>query len=249
MLSVSASISGKMKFVLWFSMILTALPGQTYAHHGRKYLVTSSHQIAEPGSVYGLFSSDLRSRLGQQASGIEPGILFGLTHQWEMEVHTHHAFEDGLFRTEAVGIESRLGLFGSFSEEETGEEDTQFGAAFLAEFEKGLHEHGDSFEGRLIVGGTISSLPIAANLIWHGSFGDETSSKWRYALGMRKNIVPSIDVGLEFQGNFDGSSDASLTPGAYISATKNLDIKLGASLGSNSSTSGQTVHLALVYGL
>ncbi len=46
------------------------------AHHGKKYLVTGSHEISAPGAWHLLLSSEYKPQLNGQSYGIEPGILY-----------------------------------------------------------------------------------------------------------------------------------------------------------------------------
>jgi len=221
------------------------------AHHGKKYLVTGSHELSAPGAWHLLLSSEYRPQLNEQRFGIEPGILYGVSRSWDVEFHAHHSTENGVLRLEAVAFESRFGLFGNYSDEEaTGEMEHQsnFGMTLLVEAEKGF-EHEDNVEGRLVFGGEIAATSYAMNLVWQRFLNESESHGVQYALGLKRDIVNGIGIGLELSGGFESFQGFRWTPGIYISASDKFDVKIGMSLGVRGSTDDQVVRTSLVLSL
>ena len=234
--------------LITLSLVLSSF---ALAHHGKKYLVTGSHEVSSPGAWHLLFSSEYRPQLNEQRFGIEPGILYGVSRSWDVEFHAHHSTENGVLRLEAVAIESRFGLFGNYSDEEViGEMEHQshFGMTLLVEAEKGF-EHEDNVEGRLIFGGEMAATSYAMNLTWQPSLNESESQGVRYSLGLKRSIVNGIGIGLELNGAFDGFEDFRWTPGIYISASEKLDLKIGMSLGVRGLTDDQILRTSLVVSL
>jgi hypothetical protein len=220
------------------------------AHHGRKYLVTGSHEVSSPGAWHLLFSSEYRPQLNEQRFGIEPGILYGVSRSWDVEFHAHHSSEKGVFRLEALALESRFGLFGNYSDDAIGEMEhhSNFGVTLLVEAEKGF-EHADNIEGRLIFGGEIAATSYAMNLVWQRFSNESKSQGVQYALGLKKDIVNGIGIGLELGGAFESIQDFRWTPGIYISASEKFDLKIGMSFGARGLTDDQVLRTSLVLSL
>lgn len=222
------------------------------AHHGKKYLVTGSHELSAPGSWHLLLSSEYRPQLNGQAYGIEPGILYGISRSWDVEFHTHHSTERGVLRLESIAVESRFGLFGNYSdnEETIGDmgEESHFGMTWLVELEKGF-EHDDNVEGRLMVGGELEETSYALNLIWQRSLKESGSQGIGYALGLKRNLIPGIGIGIEVNGFFERIEDFRWTPGIYISASEKLDLKIGASFGVRGLSDNQVLRTSLILSL
>jgi hypothetical protein len=228
-----------------------ALVVNLYAHHGKNYLVTGGFETPNAGSWHALFDSDFRNRFGMQSYEIEPGILYGVTDRLEVELHAHNVIVDGAFHTEAIAVESRLGLFGHSpgSDQENEERQGRIGMALLLEFEKGLSDQPDAYEARAILGAERGNYQLAGNLIWQHAFDEERSHEIRYALGVKRTLSASLGIGVELDGGFDKLSAARFTPGVFISAGEQLDLKLGASLRMGSLSDDSIIRLALVYGV
>jgi len=241
-----------MKRLLFALLILNCcLAIKVYAHHGKKYLVTGSYELPKPGSLHALFATDIGYHFGERTYGFEPGILYGIIDRVDVELHSHHAIRDGEFQTEGIALESRLGLFGDFSEREEKVSDGNgpFGMALLMEFEKGLQEHPDSYEARLIAGTELEGYTIAGNLIWQQTSDGKGTHERGYALGIKRNVIPELALGLEIDGNFERLNALEITPGVYLSTAEKFDLRLGASFEVNSPATNRIFRLALVYGL
>lgn len=222
------------------------------AHHGKKYLVTSGYEMPRPGSVHALFATDVKNGFGDRSYGLEPGFLLGITDRFDAEVHTHHGVEDGKFHTEAVAIESRVGLFGNYSEHDedlAGDGNIPFGVGLLMEFEKGFQDHPDKYEGRVIAGTEFGAYSIGANIIWQQAFDEERSHETRYAFGLKRIFSRAFGIGAELDGDFSNITSTKVIPGIYFSANEQFDLKLGASIGLSPSSDNVIVRLALVYGI
>jgi len=83
-------------------------------------------------------------------------------------------------------MESRLGVFGNYAENEetAGDigEQFPFGVTVLVELEKGF-AHEDNLEARLIAGGELSATSIAVNLSWQRTLKESGTNGAGYALG------------------------------------------------------------------
>ncbi len=233
------------------SLLQFALVVNLYAHHGKNYFVTGSFETPRAGSWHALFAADFRNRFGTQAYEIEPGVLYGITDRLDVELHAHGVSDDGAFHAEAIAVESRFSLFGqsSGSDREIKEEHTRRGMALLLEFEKGLSNQPDAYEARAIFGTERGDCQLAGNLIWQQAFDEERSHGIRYALGVKRTLSASLDIGVELDGAFDRLSAARFTPGMFVSAGEQLDLKVGASLRMGSLSDDPIIRLALVYGL
>ncbi|MBI4546525.1 MAG: hypothetical protein HY707_00990 [Ignavibacteriae bacterium] len=224
---------------------------KAYAHHGKKYLVTGSYDLPHQGSLYALFATDVQNNLGNKSYELEPGILYGLQGRWEIEFHMHHGIEDGEFHIEALALETRIGIFGEFSEHEDHyvENNSPFGVSLLVEYEKGLSDHPDNYEGRIIAGTEVGAYSIDANIIWQQAFDEERSHETRYAMGVKRTVSQAFGIGAELDGNFSSITSTKITPGIYFSANEQFDLKLGTSIGVSPSSDNTVVRLALVYGI
>ncbi len=233
------------------SLLQYVLVVNVYAHHDKNFLVTGSFEIPRAGSWHALFAADFRNRFGTQAYEIEPGVLYGINNRLDVELHAHGVSDDGAFHAEAIAVESRFSLFGqsSGSDREIEEEHGRVGVTLLLEFEKGLNDQPDAYEVRMIVGAERGDYQLAGNLIWQQALDEERSHEIRYALGIRRTLTGSLGIGVELDGGFDKLSAARFTPGVFVSAGGQLDLKLGASLRMNSLLDDPIIRLALVYGL
>jgi len=221
----------------------------SFAHHGKKYLVTGSYELPNPGSVHALLSSDYSVRFGQQSYSLEPGVLFGILRNVDVDIHTHNDVGEGVLNTEAISIESRIGIMGKFSEslEEEQENSVPFGMTFLMEYEKGLREHHDNFENRMIVGSEFGEFNVDMNLIWQHSFYSFGANEFRYAIGTKKTLFSVIGLGIEFDGDFQKLNSTKMTPGIYFSPNEKFDVRFGTSLNIKSTTENNVLRFALIY--
>ncbi|MBI1804864.1 MAG: hypothetical protein HY033_13010 [Ignavibacteriae bacterium] len=241
-----------MKRILILAVIFqSVLSTAVQAHHDKKYLVTGSYELSQPGSWHVLFATEVGNHFSKRSYGFEPGILYGINDRLDVELHSHHGIHDGEIHTEGIALESRLGLIGDFSngEEKVSNGNVPFGMALLMEFEKGLQDHPDNYEGRVIAGIELSNYTIAGNLIWEQSSDGKGTLEPGYALGIKRNVIQELALGLEIDGNFEQINASKITPGVYISAAERFDLKLGASLRIDSFPEEPIVRLALVYGL
>ena len=223
------------------------------AHHGKKYLVTSSYELPQPGSVHALWVNEFGRASDDHAFGFVPGILYGITHYWDAELHLHQSFEESVFKTDAIALESRFGLWGDYSEQGEREADedglSSFGGAILLEIERSLRDPTESFEARFIVGGETRTLSYAMNFVWQRSLRASTLSQTRYAIGLKKSLAHGVGVGLEIDGTLAGFEELRWTPGLYLAATDRVDLKIGASLPTNPTSDDYTIRMAFVWAL
>lgn len=222
------------------------------AHHGKKYLVTGSHELSVPGSLHLLLTSEYWPGLNGQSYAIEPGILYGLSRSWDVEFHSHHSTNNGALHLESFAVESRFGLFGDYSDDEEAIGDKEyrspFGVTLLVELEKGL-EHESNMESRLILGGELEATSYALNLAWQRPLQDPESQAFHYAMGLKRSILSGIGIGVEINGKLSGLEDFRWTPGIYISASEKVDLKIGASFGVRGLTDDRVLRTSLVLGL
>lgn len=234
-------------------ILILLLNSVALAHHGKKFLVVGSHELSAPRTWHALLSTEYRIQAGQERFGIEPGILYGISRSWDVQFHSHHSTELGFFRPAAIAIESRLGLFGSYSgngdDEPGSNHQSSFGMSLLIELEKGFDDHEDTIEGRFILGGELESTSYALNVIWQQSLKESASHEARYALGLKNDVVNGIGIGLEFEGPVHNLEDFRWMPGLYISASEKLDLKIGASFSVFGSSDYRVLRTALVLSL
>lgn len=234
-------------------ILILALSSVALAHHGKKFLVVGSHELSAAGTWHALLSTEYGIQAGQERFGIEPGILYGISRSWDIQFHSHHSTELGFLRSAAIAIESRLGLFGSYSgngdDAPESNHRSSFGMSLLIEVEKGFDDHEDSIEGRVILGGELESTTYALNVIWQQSLRGLESREARYALGLKNDVVKGIGIGLEFEGPVHNLKDFRWMPGFYISASEKLDLKIGASFSVFGSSNFRVLRTALVLSL
>ena len=212
------------------------VPLHTFAHHGKEYLVTATYKTPERGSLFALWSSEYVD--GGHHDGdeleIEPGLLYGLTDRWSIELHTHHAFTSDDLATESVALETRLRLFGPgeiHDDASSPGKSAPFSLGALFEFEKGHGDEHDALGGRVIIGKEMHSFSVVVNLIGEKVVGEDTDVEYLYAIGLRKSLSSAIGVGLEFDGGFQEKDGFSLTPGLYGTITRGFDFRIGPSIG------------------
>ena len=232
--------------IITLSLLLSSF---AWAHHGKKYLVTGSHELSAPGTWHVLFSSEYKPQVHGRNYGIEPGILYGISRSWDIEFHTHYSTERGPLRIEAIAVESRIGLLGNYAENEETlgdiREQSHFGITLLVELEKGFG-YENQVEGRLIAGGEFEATSYAVNLAWKKSFGETESDDIRYAMGLKRSLLHDIGIGVEVEGGFKGLRDIQWTPGIYVSPSEKLDLKIGASFGVRGLTEDQVLRTSLI---
>jgi len=210
-------------------------PLRAFAHHGRDFLVTSSFKTADRGSLFALWSSHyINSSHHDREYEFEPGLLYGITDRWSLELHTHHGLSSGDFHTESVALETALRLFGPGEvdgNEPVPEGKAPYSLAILFEFEKGVGDEHDRYEGRIIVGKDFDNVSLMANLIGEKALAEGERLQYQFALGLKKNLTPTLGLGVEFDGGIEKEEGYGLTPGIYATIMPGLDLRVGPSIG------------------
>ncbi|MFQ5798027.1 MAG: hypothetical protein ACE5H0_04940 [Bacteroidota bacterium] len=223
--------------VLVSVVVFALLPVHALAHHGKEYLITSTYKTPERGSFFFLWSSQYTSsRNYEREFEFEPGLLYGLTNRWSLEVHTHHALSTLDFEMESIALETRVRLFGPDDSHGEEFEDSHrgrdpFSVAVLLEYEKGFGEELDALEGRVIVGRQFRSISLVANVIGERNLEEGEKVHYRYTIGVKKNLSSAFGFGLELDGGLHKGNGFSLTPGLYGVITSGFDYRLGPSFG------------------
>ncbi len=222
--------------IILVSIIAFALlPLHALAHHGKEYLITSTYKTPERGSFFGVWSSSyVKSEHEEGEMVLEPGLLYGLTNRWSLELHTHHGISSDNFRTESIGLETLLRLFGPGEIQHHAnfhEKEHPLSLALLFEYEKGLGDEHDAAEGRVIVGREFRSFLVVANLIAGKILEEDEDFHYLYAIGIKKTLSSAFAVGLELDGGFQRGEGFSLTPGLYGAIAQGLDFRLGPTIG------------------
>lgn len=221
--------------LLLLIVVFTLLPQRAVAHHGKEFLITSTYKTPGSGSLFALWSSQYANSPHPEGEfEFEPGLLYGLTNRWSLEVHTHHVHSAHHFQTESAALETHIRLFGpdEFQRHDSSHgERNPFSLAVLFEYKKGFGEKHDAFESRVIVGRELQSVSFVANVIGERTLEEGEGVHYRYALGVKKSLSSTIGLGLEFDGGLHRGDGVSVTPGLYGTIAHGLDFRLGPTIG------------------
>lgn len=219
---------------------LVLIPVDSFAHHGKEFLVASTCKTPPKGSFFALLSSEyVRSGHHSGRFEFEPGVLYGMTNWWSVELHSHNGLSEGDFHVESIALETRFRFLGSgdvhvHDDKEAfhHEASSPFSLAALLEYEKGLRGLHDAFEGRFIVGRDFRPISLVANIIFQKNSDEEGRRfKFRYAVGVKNSFNETIGMGIELDGGTQHETGVRLTPGIYTTLTKDLDLRVGVSFG------------------
>jgi hypothetical protein len=231
-------------------LFLLLLPFTVFAHHGKEFLVTSTYKTPDKGKFFFLLSSDyIQASHSGEGFEFEPAGLYGITNKLSAEIHTHYGLFNKKFSFESIGFETRYRFFGS-GEIKNKSEDHQhnnsfpFSLAGLIEFEKGIGEHHNTLEGRLIFGKDIHNFSLVLNIIGSKIFGENGKFNTQYAIGMKYDFTSNFSMGVEFEGD---TFRPQITPGIYSSLFSNLDFRVGASFPTDSHSGEFLVRGVLIY--
>ncbi len=241
--------------VLSFTILTTFVVAQTsFAHHGKDYFISKSYHVPLQGEWVGLFSADylrMGSHLDQtvRALEFEPGILYGITNRWSIELHSHIDKEiGGEWVYESTGLEQRFQITQA-SEEESA---IPIDIAGALEFEKGNGTHGvNNIQGGLIFSrDDITHLyNLTVNVLLRKELRSGSDLEFRYAVGAKKDFSFNVGAGIELNGALTKSGEIAqqITPGIYFNTDFGMRIKLGASVGLGDSHGDYAVRTSIVY--
>jgi hypothetical protein len=87
-------------------------------------------------------------------------------------------------------------------------------------------------EGKLILDKEKDGLGVVLNGIYDQELKSGSESEFGYAAGLFKSVTKSVNVGVEFQGNFSENEQSHyVIPGIYLRLGKKARLNLGTSFG------------------
>ena len=240
---------------LIISLILLQAPFSTpsLAHHGKDYFISKSYHTPNEGTWAALFSADylrLNSHREDELRGfgIEPGILYGLSNRWSLEIHSHIEKMAGEnWHYESTGIEQRFQIT-----RWDGSEDRQLpiGVAAALEFEKSsAHEGADVLQAGMILSNDGVAHNITANVLLRKELRRSASTEFRYALGAKTEISEFMGMAIEFNGTIGNEVLQQITPAIYLQTESGLRMRLGMSFGINGNRRDYALRSSLVFDL
>ncbi len=226
----------------------------SFAHHGKDYFISKSFHVPLQGEWVGLFSADYvrtGSHLNEtiRSYEFEPGILYGITNRWSIELHSHIDKEiGGKWVYESTGLEQRFQITQP-SEEESA---IPIDIAGALEFEKGNGEHGvDNIQGGLIFSrdGISGLYNLTVNFLLRKELRSGSDLEFRYAVGAKKDFSFNVGAGIELNGTLTKSGELAqqITPGIYFNTDFGMRVKLGASIGLGESRGDYAIRTSIVY--
>lgn len=262
------------KFPLFLPLALSlaaVAPRSAEAHHGMDFLTVQSYEIPGPLGAYLFTDFEWERTDGDDAYGLEPGLLIGLAPRTALEVQTRFGQEvGGDWRYQSVTPSLLLQLTPPDSKcpfrvalsagyELADEEDEAEGH----HEEGGHHEHGghheepehshggghqhgaDGFEGRLIMEYENGSWLLGSNLTVDTD--EDDSAVWGYALGARYRVCQGFATGVEAQGEFESGGTHELVAGFYFEPVHAAVIKIGAGFGLTDESPDFALHAGVVW--
>lgn len=226
-----------------------------HAHHGLDFLTVQSYEIPSPLSAYLFTDFEWERTDGDDAFGLEPGVLFGLFPRTALEIQTRFGQEaGGDWRYQSVTPSLLLQLTdpeskcpfrvaisagyefadeldapdGHHHHEEAGHHEHEHDEA--EDEHGGGHHHGaDGFEGRVILEYETGSWLISTNFT--ADTDEESDAVFGYAAGVRYNVCEGFAAGVEAQGDFESEGAHELIAGLYFEPAHSAVIKIGAGFG------------------
>lgn len=231
-------------------------PVPVRAHHGMDFLTVQSYEVPSPLSAYLFADFEWERTDGDDAFGVEPGVLLGLFPRTALEIQTRFGQEaGGDWRYQSVTPSLLLQLTDPESKcpfrvaisagyefadeldaaeghhhhhEEAGHHEHEHEE--VAEEHGGGHHHGaDGFEGRVILEYETGAWLVSTNFI--ADTDENSDAVFGYAAGVRYNVCEGFSTGVEAQGDFEDDGAHELIAGFYFEPVHSAVIKIGAGFG------------------
>ncbi len=217
--------------ILFLSLIVAFNFSVGKAHHGKDYVVTEGYSTPERKEWLLFLVSDYhvpnRNHSDFNYLLLQPGFLFGLTNHLALEFHSHlEKLQNEKLKYQSTALEFRLRFL---------EEEQQFlSPAISLEYERSASDEPDALKSVFILSKFFGKINLTGNLILNKELSPGEKVKTDYAFGLNRRVFSFDKLSLEFNGNLHQAQQHYLTPSFYLSVLKNLNLKLGASLGLNS---------------
>lgn len=241
------------RLIISLILLQAFLGSHLIAHHGKDYFISKSYHTPIEGTWAALLSADyLRMSSHREHKfrgfGIEPGILYGLSNRWSLELHSHIEKMGGeSWHYESTGIEQRLQIT-----RWDGSEDRQLpiDVAAALEFEKSSSDdQADVLQAAMIFSNDGLEHNITANVLLRKELRSSASTEFRYALGGKREISEYMGMAIEFNGTIGNEVLQQITPAIYFQTESGLRMRLGMSLGVNGNRRDYVLRSSLVLDL
>lgn len=230
------------------------------AHHGKDYFVVTSYETPHKGELLASLSIDnVRSESHHHDSGnqfesdnhdfsLEPGIIYGISNNWTLEMHTHNNLSNGALHTESIAFESLIRIMDENNEHTHAHSFAlPFSIAVLLEYGFGINETPDDMELRLIIGKNLSLFSFIVNLIAQNTIEEHEHFQYGLALGLKPHISNKFGGTLEFDMEFEENSVMHITPSINYSPVDNFDFRIGTSINLNAKNSNFNFRSMIIY--
>ena len=221
---------------------LALLSRPAAAHHGRDFLLIETDDMPARGETYGVLSLDtVRSKDGDHATEITPGVVLRAGSRIAVEPHFHVAREAGenfKYAAAAVGVRYRIG--------DLGRSGWRGALGFETEIPRNRAAEPSNGTFRFIAARTLPRALVAANLIIGHEF--TAGGAWDYAIGAGVlTPLPNGDqVGVEAIVSLPLHDGVEILPSYSHRIGKNTQVKLGVGVFHATGVNSGTLHAQLV---
>lgn len=228
-----------------YAMLLLVTSSSAHAHHGKDFFTTASLQLPRQSQWFGILSSDyVRSPV---SVSLEPGILYGITNYWSIETHAHLEEFNVSPSLASIGLEQRFMLWDNTKAGKDESKEFPIAIGVLLEFEKGLGHHHDGVELRGLFTYVEKDIAASVNLIGVKEFHAEPLTAG-YAIGVRRNVLEFLAIGLEARGRFDDVEKTILTPNVFLEFSHALNLLVGSSISLAPQSENPLLRATVLYG-
>lgn len=238
-------------FRLSLLIILSVIAQQMQAHHGKDYLNTATCVTPHAGSLCAHLSAQYFGEdHGMEAYQLfSPGIIYGITNDLGVELHSHFTRTAAHSHIEALALETRYSFFAEHSEHHHADESPNpFSLAASVEFEQGMEEHPNILESRLIFGKELGIIALVGNVIVLKEFEEGQHTQIRFAVGMRTNFTQTIGLSVELLNGNHHSNGSQLGLSCSVSPMKKIDLQFGMNITAmNNETNISSLQAMMMY--
>ncbi len=205
----------------------------TWADHGRDFLLVQTGRLGEVGSVIGIARQDFTREEGDNAFAFEP-LLSWTALDWlsvEINVDAEKAGDES-FTYEATSPGLRLRFTPT---------DHALGLGIAARAElAATDEENNALRLTSLTSYDVADWLIAANLTFEKAEG--TPSEWAYGVGLRRELLHHLGLGIELAGRLEGERSGEVVAGVFYEPRHGVQINggLGTSLSSEADPTAKT---------
>lgn len=203
---------------LAMTVILSGTPAETWADHGRDFLLAQTARLGPAGHVFAIARVDYSRHDGEKTIGFEP-LLSWTARDWlslEINADLEKTAHEGLVHEATVpGLRLRL----------LGQDHWQLGIAARYVIPASGHDE-EAVKLAALVSYEAGGWLFALNAHHHAT---DESSDWRYVGGIKGELRHHLSLGLEITGDLDRSAN-EIVAGLFYEINHGFQVNTGVGM-------------------